>query len=160
MTAEAKAVNFGIKWAESVELCGRQHEQKQTEQVCFTRSLVPFNSKIYSHTTLTDADLSEAKLVRVDLSGSQLGRANSNGITMRMSLNMNATKITSVKGLTKEQLEASKAQGAIIDEDATTSSPQPTVAAPTSQQSNNAQVSSAPAAQGSPPTPETGKRTI
>jgi len=133
-----------------------------------------------SEADLSEADLSEAELGWADFSQADLRGANLRGA--RLSLNdlrgadlrgadlrgadlgfvkiedaqsLEDTDLRGVKGLTKEQLEAYKARGAIIDEDTTTSSPQPTVAPPTSPQSSDGQAPAAPAAQGSTPTPET-----
>ena len=91
-----------------------------------------------SNTTLTDADFSEAKLGHVDLSGSKLGGANSSGVTSLISLNLNATKMTSVKGLTKEQLDACQAKGAII-KDTTVIFDQPNVSDRIQSTANSAQ---------------------
>ena len=61
-----------------------------------------------------------------------------------------------VKGLTKEQLEASKAKGVIIDEDSAISSSLSTVSTPPPSQSNDGQAQSTPSAQESIPTPDAG----
>ncbi len=86
------------------------------------------------------ADLSKAEHLPVDLTGADLTGADFRG----------------VKGLTKEQLEACKAKGAIIDEDSTISSSKSPVSSPLPSQSNDVQTQSAPSAQGSTPTPGTG----
>jgi Pentapeptide repeats (8 copies) len=99
-----------------------------------------------SGANLSEARLSEAKLVTADLSAANLDDAES----------LRGANLRSVKGLTKEQLAACKAKGAIIDEDPATSASQPTAAPPPSSQSNDAQASSAPSAQGSVPTPGAG----
>ena len=62
------------------------------------------------------------------------------------------TDLRRVKGLTKEQLAACKAKGAIIGEDPTTDSSQSTVSPPLLSQSNDMQAPSASHAQGSAPT--------
>jgi len=71
-------------------------------------------------TKLSGADLHEADLSEADLSETDLEDA----------LSLRDTKLLGVKGLTNKQLEACKAKGAIIDEDATISSPQPPVSPP------------------------------
>jgi uncharacterized protein YjbI with pentapeptide repeats len=63
---------------------------------------------------LSNANLGQASLSKADLSKADLSKANFKDVT----------DLRGVKGLTKEQLEAFKAKGAIIDEDTTTSSPQ------------------------------------
>src|SRR6266851_6596079 len=74
---------------------------------------------------LTEADLTEADLTGANFSGANLTRANPEA-----ALSLKDTDLRGVKGLTKEQLEACKAKGAIIDEDLTTSSTQSTVSSP------------------------------
>ena len=71
-------------------------------------------------TKLSGADLHEADLSEADLSETDLEDA----------LSLRDTKLLGVKGLTNKQLEACKAKGAIIDEAATISSPQPPVSPP------------------------------
>jgi uncharacterized protein YjbI with pentapeptide repeats len=125
-----------------------------------------------SRASLLEANLSEASLQQVDLRGADLSEANLSRASLQQvdfrganlskanpedALSLTNTDLRGVKGLTKEQLEACKAKGAIIDEDPTTSPPKPTVAPSPSPQSNNAQAPSAPPAQGSTPTPETGE---
>jgi hypothetical protein len=79
-----------------------------------------------------------------------LSRANLAGAILK------DTNLYRVKGLTDEQLEACKAKGAIIDEDAMTSASHSAVAPPLPSQSNDAQTPSAPSSQANPPTPDTG----
>ncbi len=86
---------------------------------------------------LTRANLSGANLSGANLSGADLSEAN-----LEEALSLKDTNIQGVKGLTKEQLEACKAKGAIIDEAPTTSSPQSPVSPPPSSQSNDAQAPS------------------
>jgi hypothetical protein len=62
------------------------------------------------------ADLSDARLSDANLSGADLRGADLRGANLR------GADLTGVKGLSKEQLVAYKANGAIIDEDLTTSS--------------------------------------
>ncbi len=105
-------------------------------------------------TNLIGADLRKAKfhdsvLIRADLSG-----ANLSGATLEEALTLVDTNLRGVKGLTKEQLEACKAKGAIIDDDPTASAFPPAVASFLPSQSNDARASSAPSAQGSPPPPD------
>src|SRR5712692_5366611 len=101
---------------------------------------------------LTEADLTEADLTGANFSGANLTRANPEA-----ALSLKDTDLRGVKGLTKEQLEACKAKGAIIDEDITTSSTQSTVSSPPPPQSNDVQAQSTPPTQASIPTPETGE---
>jgi len=88
---------------------------------------------------LSKADLREAKLSKADLSNAELGHdidliadlsgadlsnadlseAKLNGVNIEHALSLKGTNLRGVKGLTKEQLEACKAKGAIIDEDST-----------------------------------------
>ncbi len=113
-----------------------------------------------SEADLSEADLSEADLSEADLSGANLSGANLSGANLQDTLSLKGANLYRVRGLTKEQLEACIAKGAIIDEDPVTSSPQPTVAASPSSQSNNVQAPSAPSAttaQGSTPAPETSE---
>ena len=96
---------------------------------------------------LTGADLEEADLEGADLEGANLEAA----------LSLEGTNLRRVKGLTKEQLEACKAKGAIIDEDTTTNPPQSTVSSPPLSQSNDAQIPSAtPTQVNTPPTSADG----
>src|SRR6266699_2059179 len=76
-----------------------------------------------SQTDLNEAEFFQANRINVDLSEADLTGADFRG----------------VKGLTKEQLEACRARGAIIDEDSTTSSSRSTVSSSLSSQSNGAQ---------------------
>ncbi len=106
---------------------------------------------------LSEAVLSEAVLSGAYLNGANLSRANLSRTNLEDALSLKDTDLRGVKGLTKAQRASCKAKGAIIDEDPTTNSSQPTVAPPPSSQSNEIQAQSAPAAQGSIPTPETGE---
>jgi hypothetical protein len=110
---------------------------------------------------LRGANLYRANLCGASLTGADLGKANLTGADLRgarleKALSLKDANLRGVTGLTKEQLEVCKARGAIIDEDATTSSSQSTVSLSPPSQSNVAQVPSATPAQESPPTSETG----
>jgi hypothetical protein len=72
---------------------------------------------------LSGADLSQANLSQANLSGADLSGAN-----LEDALSLKDTNLRRVKGLTKEQLAACQAKGAIIDEDPATNSSQPTAA--------------------------------
>jgi uncharacterized protein YjbI with pentapeptide repeats len=63
----------------------------------------------------------EMDLAAADLSGADLTGANLSGVNLEEALSLKDTDLRQVIGLTKEQLEACKAKGAIIDEDPTTS---------------------------------------
>src|SRR6266568_2017348 len=93
-----------------------------------------------SQTDLNEAEFFQANRINVDLSEADLTGADFRG----------------VKGLTKEQLEACRARGAIIDEDSTTSSSRSTVSSSLSFQSNGAQSQITPPTQGSTPTSSDG----
>jgi hypothetical protein len=111
---------------------------------------------------LSEANLSGAKLWRADLSGADLSganlhEANLRGVTLEGTL-LKDTNLRRTKGLTREQLEACKAKGAIIDEDPTTTSSQSTTSPPPSSQSNDSQAQSIPSAQESIPTADLGPK--
>jgi Pentapeptide repeats (8 copies) len=111
---------------------------------------------------LSEANLSGAKLWRADLSGADLSganlhEANLRGVTLEGTL-LKDTNLRRTKGLTREQLEACKAKGAIIDEDPTTTSSQSTTSPPPSSQSNDSQAQSIPSAQESIPTADPGPK--
>ena len=113
---------------------------------------------------LREADLREAKLSRANLQGADLGKADLTGAyffeadlrkakrgeaklieafllrnNLEDALSLENTNLHRVNGLTKEQLEACKAKGAIIDEDLLTSSSQSTVSPPPPSQSKDVQ---------------------
>ena len=88
---------------------------------------------------LCKADLRKVKLWGADLSRADLSEADLSGANLGDALSLKDANLYGVKGLTKEQLEACKAKGAIIDEDTTTSPLQSTVSTPPSLQSNDAQ---------------------
>ncbi len=105
--------------------------------------------------TLRKANLSRASLQQVDLRGADLSEAKFSKANPEDALSLANTDLRGVEGLKKEQLEACKAKGAIIDEDHSTSSPQSTLVPSSPSQSHDAQASSAPSAQGSLPPPDT-----
>ena len=93
-------------------------------------SKADFRGTDLSRATLLEANLSEARLYYdvdlrgADLSGADLSRAYLDEVkNLEDVLSLKKTILRGVKGLTKEQLEACKAKGAIIDEDSTTSPP-------------------------------------
>jgi uncharacterized protein YjbI with pentapeptide repeats len=102
---------------------------------------------------LSWANLSEARLHEANLSWANLSWANLSEANLEYAQSLKDTDLRYVKGLTKEQLEACKAKGAIIDEDTTTSPPQPSVSPSPPSQSTNMQAPSAPPVQESTPTP-------
>jgi len=69
---------------------------------------------------------------------------------------LQGTDLRGVKGLRKEQLEACKAKGALVDEDLTTNTSRPVVASPLSSQSKDVEIMSAPSTQRSPLSPGAG----
>jgi len=79
---------------------------------------------------LREVDLRGADLKASNLSKADLREANLDWSSFEEVLSLEDTNLLSVKGLTKEQLEACKAKGAIIDGDATTSPPQSSVSPP------------------------------
>jgi uncharacterized protein YjbI with pentapeptide repeats len=115
-----------------------------------------------SATNLRGDHLSDANLSRVNLSR-RGSRGESNLIPPDLSnanpedaQTLEGTDLREVIGLTKEQLEACKAKGAIIDEDTTTSPPPSIVSPPAQSQSNDGQAPPAtPAAQLNTPPPHT-----
>ena len=115
---------------------------------------------------LGGAHLGGAHLDRVDLRRADLRRASLRLASPRSpklfvvcnledAQSLIDTNLRGVKGLTREQLEACKAKGAIIDEGSAVNSSQSPVSPPPSSQSNDAQAPSAPPAQGSTLTPDT-----
>ena len=111
-------------------------------------------------TKLPRADLREAKLSRADLTEANLSGANLAGANIEDAQSLKNTNLRGVNGLTKEQLEACKAKGAIIDEDTTNSSSQSVTAPSPPPQSNVAQAPSAPPAQvNTPPSTDVSSTT-
>jgi hypothetical protein len=100
-----------------------------------------------SNAVLREANLSNAEighdidliadLSGADLSNADLSEAKLNGVNIEHALYLKGTNLRGVKGLTKEQLEACKAKGAIIDEDSTALPSQPTVSPPLPSQSTD-----------------------
>lgn len=128
-----------------------------------------------SDTLLIETNLSEAKFGRANLMSARLDRANLNKANLRAAnlsqanlskaniedaLSLQNTNLRGVSGLTKEQLAACKAKGAIIDEDLTTSSSQSTAAPSSPPQSNDTQAPSAPPVQESTPPPDPSRSNI
>ena len=79
-----------------------------------------------SKTNLRETDLRRANLREVnfneaDLCKANLNGADLNGTSLENAFSLKDTDLRGVKGLTKEQLAACKAKGAIIDEDTTAS---------------------------------------
>lgn len=72
---------------------------------------------------LRRADLKEANLIGADLSSANLSSADLSEANIEDVLSLKDTDLRGVKGLSKEQLEACKARGAIIDEAPPTSPP-------------------------------------
>ncbi len=130
-------------------------------------SRADLSSANLSGADLSGADLSGASLNGADLSGALLWQDTLSGAVLSWtrtlfveettpvlrSISLKDTDLRGVKGLTKEQLEACKAKGAIIDEDSTASSSQSTIPSPLPSQSNDGQAQSPTSAQGSMPTP-------
>ena len=123
-----------------------------------------------SGANLSGANLSEAYLHEANFSKAILTKANLSGADFRGddlittnledAASLEDTDLLGVKGLTKEQLEACKAKGAIIDEDATvSSSPSPVSPSPPAQ-SHDAQAQSATSAQEDGRTLDTGSSSV
>ena len=111
---------------------------------------------------LSEADLSGAKLWRADLSGADLSGTNLSGanllgVALEGTL-LKDTNLRRTKGLTREQLEACKAKGAIIDEDPMTNSSQSAASPLPSSHSNDAQAQSIPSAHESIPIADLGPK--
>ncbi len=105
---------------------------------------------------LSGADLKGAKLRRAKFKGADLSDADLSGADLTASdlevaLSLKNTDLRQVIGLTKEQLTACKAKGAIIDEDFVVHSSQPTISSPPLVQSNDIQPQSSKPAQVSMP---------
>jgi len=98
---------------------------------------------------LFQANLSGANLNETDLSGADLGETNIEDVH-----SLEKADLRGVTGLTREQLAICKARGAIIEEDSATNASQFAVAPASPPQSNDAQASSTPFAQGSTPPPD------
>ncbi len=93
----------------------------------------------FDEANLSGANLSGAILHQTDFSDTNLSGANLSGVTftqtnLEEARSLEDTNLCGVKGLTKEQLKAYQAKGAIIDEDLTASSPQSTTSSSASRQ--------------------------
>jgi uncharacterized protein YjbI with pentapeptide repeats len=109
---------------------------------------------------LSYANLSEAELNGAEFNGARFSRANLSKADLsetdlENALSLEKTDLRGVKGLTKEQLAACKAKGAIIDEDATGSPAQSIVSPLLPSQSSDAQAPSPTPAQVNTPPPST-----
>jgi uncharacterized protein YjbI with pentapeptide repeats len=91
---------------------------------------------------LSRANLSHAILSQANLSQADLRWAILREVNLEAALSLKDTDLRGVKGQTKEQLEACKAKGAIIDEDSAASSTQSTVSS--SLQNSDAQAPKKP----------------
>jgi len=119
-----------LRWADLSEahfigtfLCGANLSKAKLNGAVFEVFHIPkdktkdkIKEKI-SRVNLRGANLSEADLSEADLKG----------VNLEDALLLKDANLRGVKGLTKEQLAACKAKGAIVDEDITASSPQPPV---------------------------------
>jgi uncharacterized protein YjbI with pentapeptide repeats len=114
-----------------------------------------FHGTSLYQTELVGAELIGADFKGADLRGANLSDADLSETNLEEAQSLEDTNLRRVKGLTKEQLETCKAKGAIIDEDAATSTPQSIVSTPTPSQGNDAQTQSATLAQVNTPTPTT-----
>ena len=92
---------------------------------------------------LREVDLSNAYLREADLSDAYLHKADLSGTHLEDALSLKKANLSGVKGLTKEQLLACKAKGAIIDEDTLNNAPSATVLSSLPLESNGAQAPSA-----------------
>ncbi len=106
-----------------------------------------------NHTSLIGANFSRANLHHAALIRSNLSQADLSQTNIEDVFAMKDADLRGVKGLTREQLEACRAKGAIIDENTTTSSSQLPVSSPKTSQSND-EAPQTPSAQESNPTPE------
>ncbi len=97
------------------------------------------NQTNLSGANLSHANLSKVFLTDADLSGVDL----SNVKSLETATGLERTDLRGVTGLTREQLEACKAKGAIIDKAPPASPAQLPVSSPPSSQSSNAQTPSA-----------------
>jgi len=113
-------------------------------------------SLVLSGTKFIKADLQRASLRGAVLDEADFTNANLSETNIEVALSLSYADLHGVKGLTKEQLAACKARGAIIDEDPTTSSSQSTVATPSPEPRKDVQASSTSSAQGSLPIPDVG----
>jgi uncharacterized protein YjbI with pentapeptide repeats len=121
-----------------------------------TMESTPTSSTGLGRANLSGADLRRANLSGADLSRANLSKADLSGATVEDILSLKDTNLRGVKGLTKEQLEACKAKGAIIDEDSPVRFSQSPVSPPPPEPGDDTPAPSAPPARGSPLTPDTG----
>lgn len=105
----------------------------------------------FHRSILHNVDFSNTNLSQANLRDADLGQSN-----IENAFTLHDADLHGAKGLTKKQLEACKAKGAIIDEDVALSPPQAPGSPSLTSQSNNRQGQSAPPAQVSTPTPDTG----
>ena len=101
--------------------------------------------------------MAEMDLEAADLSGADLKGANLSETDLEAALSLKDTDLRGVKGLTKEQLEACQAKGALIDEDFTTSSSQSTISPPPPSLSNSVQFQPAIPTHENRPSSDTGE---
>lgn len=104
---------------------------------------------------LSEANLSGAKLRNVDFQDADLSR-----VALEGALCLENTNLRRAKGLIKEQLEACKAKGAVVDENSTISSPLPPVEAPEPLQSNVALASPTSSVQENVSTPNEDEKNV
>ncbi len=90
-------------------------------------------------------------LRKADLSGADLSQASLRWTHPESARSLKETKLRQVKGLTKEQLIACKAKGAIIDEVSIINTSQSTTPPPSLPQSDNVPVSAPPVQEPTPP---------
>jgi len=107
-------------------------------------------------TNLSKTHLSRAKFRGADLHSADLREADLSKTNIEDALSLKNANLRGVKGLTKEQLAACKAKGAIIDEDSTTVSFQSIVSPPSPGPRNDTQASYAPSVQEILPTSDAG----
>jgi hypothetical protein len=108
-----------------------------------------------SKADLSGANLSHAELRAASLIEADLREAYLSGANLEAARYLEDTNLRGAKGLTREQLEACKAKGAIIDEAPKPSPPQSPVSPPAPSQSKDAQAPSVPSAQVNIPPPDT-----
>lgn len=110
--------------------------------------------------TLRGARLDEADLRNANLSGADLRGARFPKTNLEDALSLEAANLRGATGLTKEQLEACKAKGALVDQDPTTSSSQPIVNAPSPAQNNDVPASPMPSFQASVSVPKADENNV
>ncbi len=105
---------------------------------------------------LNGAELKGANLNRTEFVGADLSGANLSKTNLEEAKSLKGTNLRGVHGLTKEQLEACKAKGAIIDEDSSVNSSQSTISPLHPSQDKSAQDQAVTLDQESMPTTDTG----